>query len=187
MPQVKRRAELSIVGTVPVLIAIPYFLIEALAFWGVARWLGVGWALILLFLFFFGGLFLAATEMRRIAVRASQGKTTPGTLAGDYGLLAASALCVALPGFVTTILGLLLIIPPTRSVARRILARKIRTSIENLGARSFDTVNQFRQQTSYGSFVSDQEPEDRQPTDQEIQRWSNNVRPEDFGTNSKDA
>jgi putative cytoplasmic membrane protein fxsA len=94
---------------------------------------------------------------------------------------------VALPGFVTTILGLLLIIPPTRSVARRILARKVRTSIENLGARSFDTVNQFRQQTSYGSFVSDQEPEDRQPTDQEIQRWSNNVRPEDFGTNSKDA
>ena len=67
VPQVKRRAELSIVGTVPVLIAIPYFLIEALAFWGVARWLGVGWALILLFLFFFGGLFLAATEMRRIA------------------------------------------------------------------------------------------------------------------------
>ena len=47
----KRRAELSSVGTVPVLIAIPYFLIEALAFWGVARWLGVGWALILLFLF----------------------------------------------------------------------------------------------------------------------------------------
>ena len=69
----KRRAELSIVGTVPVLIAIPYFLIEALAFWGVARWLGVGWALILLFLFFFGCVFLGGTGVRGSAGRAPQG------------------------------------------------------------------------------------------------------------------
>lgn len=173
----------------PVLFAIPYFLIEALAFWGVSTWIGVGWALVLLFVCFFGGLLLAAVEMRRIAVKASQGKTTPGKLAGDYGLLAAGALLVALPGFVTTLLGLLLIIPPTRAIARRILARRIRARLEDLGARSFHTVNQFREQTSYGNFagpVSSEHPSN-QPSEQEIRRWSSNVRPEDFGTGTKDA
>ncbi|MCK7660528.1 FxsA family protein [Corynebacterium antarcticum] len=168
----------------PIFIAIPYILTEALAFWLVARWLGVGWALLLLLLFFFGGLLLAAVEMRRIALKLSQGRVNAGRGAGDYGLVAAGALGVAMPGFITTIVGLMLIIPPTRSIVRGILARKIRRKIEDLGVRGFEAANRYRQTTSYGTFVVDHDPSQDSttsaPDDQEIQRWSSEVTPEDF-------
>ena len=168
----------------PIFIAIPYILTEALAFWLVASWLGVGWALLLLLLFFFGGLLLAATEMRRIALKLSQGRVNAGRGAGDYGLVAAGALGVAMPGFITTVIGLLLIISPTRSVVRGILARKMRRKIEDLGVRGFEAANRYRQTTSYGTFVVDhhpaEDPTTSGPDDQEIQRWSSEVTPEDF-------
>ncbi|MCK7674552.1 FxsA family protein [Corynebacterium pygosceleis] len=168
----------------PIFIAIPYILTETLAFWLVARWLGVGWALLLLLLFFFGGLLLAAVEMRRIAVKLSRGRVNAGRGAGDYGLVAAGALGVAMPGFITTIIGLLLIISPTRAVVRGILARKMRRKIEDLGVRGFEAANRYRPQTSYGSFVVEHDPTRDSgagvPDDREIQQWSSDVKPEDF-------
>ncbi|MEZ2121354.1 MULTISPECIES: FxsA family protein [unclassified Corynebacterium] len=169
----------------PLLIAIPYILIESLAFWLVSRWIGVGWALLLLITFFFGGLLLAANEMRRIAVKLAQGRVDAGRGAGDYGLVAAGALGVAMPGFITTLVGLLLIIPPTRSVVRGVLARQMRRRIEDLGVRGFQAANRYRQQTSYGTFVVEHDstgdsPTTHAPDDQEIQRWSNEITPDDF-------
>lgn len=151
-----------------------------LAFWGIATWLGVGWALVLLAVCFFAGLFLAAFEMRRISAAATKGRTTPGKLAGDYGLLAAGSVLVALPGFVTTLVGLLFILPPTRAVARKLLAKKLRARIEEMGVRSFVATSRYS--NTYGSFIDADAPAPQQnnPTDQEIQVWADKARPEDF-------
>lgn len=162
----------------PLIIAIPYFLIEALAFWGVSQLIGVGWALVALFICFFGGLVLAAFEMKRIgSVALHQKNPNPGRIAGDYGLLAAGSILVALPGFVTTIVGLLLILPPTRALVRGMLAKKLRAKVENLGMKGFEQANRYRQQASYGTFTDPNKPV---IDEDEIQDWTRNVKPEDF-------
>ncbi|QGU07377.1 phage T7 F exclusion suppressor FxsA [Corynebacterium occultum] len=176
----------------PLLIALPYFILEILTFWALASWLGLGWAILAIIVAFFGGLWLAAAQMRSISQAAATQKIDPGQAAGDTGLLAAGAVLVALPGIATTLLGLLLIIPPTRMVIRKILARKLRTSIENLGVRSFEATNMYRERASYGNFRDPNtqasqagHPSQGQPNHEvideaEIQEWTSNLDPEDF-------
>ncbi|MGP6173226.1 FxsA family protein [Corynebacterium sp. A21] len=173
----------------PLLIALPYIILEVLTFWGLATWLGVGWALLVLLLCFFGGLWIAAFEMRRISQAAAKQQIDPGRAAGDYGLLAAGAVLVALPGIASSLIGLLLIIPLTRAVVRKMLARKLRASIENMGVRSFEATNMYRQQASYGHFADpNSAPTPSAATDsahpvideEEIQQWTSTLDPDDF-------
>lgn len=165
----------------PLFIGLPYILIEAFAFWGVAQWLGTATALIALIAFLFGGLFLAAFEMRSISRRLASGNSSPGRAAGDLGLLAAGAVGVALPGFVTSLFGLLLILPPTRALIRSFLAKGLRKKIEDMGVRSFEATNSYRQHASYGSFSAQSIIEHDQLNEEEIQKWSRDIKPEDFG------
>lgn len=178
-------------GYVPAAIAIPYFIIEILAFIGVVMWLGIGWAIGLLFIAFFGGLALAAVEMQRIsrsaAAQQATGQGSPGAIAGNIGLTAAGAILVVMPGFVSSILGLLLIIPLTRAIIRRILAKRLRSMIENLGVRGFEAANGYRTQASYGAFGSadgfgSAANEPVVLDEEEIQEWTSDLKPEDFGT-----
>lgn len=173
----------------PLLIALPYIILEVLTFWGLASWLGVGWALLVLLLCFFGGLWIAAFEMRRISQAAAKQQADPGRVAGDFGLLAAGSVLVALPGIATSLIGLLLILPPTRAVVRRILVRKLRTSIENMGVRSFEATNMYRQRASYGNFADPNaapatstaaDPAHPVIDEEEIQQWSSSLDPDDF-------
>lgn len=196
----------------PMYLAIPYFILEALAFWAVAAWLGVGWALVALFAFFFFGLVFAAWEMARISSRLLRGPH-PGQEAGNLALTAGGALLIAMPGFVSTFCGLLLVIPPTRAMVRKVLARKITASIEEFGMRSYEQAAAFRpKNTTYGSFgtgggvVLNEDGTvdvpgsksntrsgiagaDSQPSDEEIQAWSDSLDPDDFlrGNNGGDA
>ncbi|ADL10494.1 FxsA family protein [Corynebacterium pseudotuberculosis] len=165
----------------PLFIGLPYILIEALAFWGVAQWLGTATALILLIAFLFGGLFLAAFEMRSISRRLASGSSSPGRAAGNLGLLAAGAVGVALPGFVTSVFGLLLILPPTRALVRSLLAKGLRKKIEDMGVRSFEATNSYRQHASYGSFSPHSVIDHDQINEEEIHKWSRDIKPEDFG------
>lgn len=182
------------VGRVPAVIAIPYFIVEILAFIGVVMWLGLGWAFGLLALFFIVGLLLAGLEMQRISKAAAQhqasGAGSAGAIAGNIGLTAAGAILVAMPGFVTSIIGLLFILPPTRALFRKLLAKKLRSAIENLGVRGFEAVNGYRTHASYGSFGNfpdasnhpSQNPQRPIVIDEdEIQEWTSHVKPEDFG------
>lgn len=182
----------------PAAIAIPYFFVEILAFIAVVMWLGIGWAIGLLFLAFFGGLILAAFEMQRISRAATiaqkSGQGSPGAIAGNFGLTAAGAILVVMPGFVTSIIGLLLMIPPTRMLIRKTLAKRMRTAIENLGVKGFEAANGYRVQASYGEFgsfggfagpgdTSDKRADEPIVIDEEeIQEWTSDLRPEDFGT-----
>lgn len=168
-------------------------------------WLGLGWAFALLALFFVAGLLLAGIEMQRIskaaAIHQASGAGSAGAIAGNIGLTAAGAILVAMPGFVSSIIGILLILPPTRALFRKVLAKKIRTGIENLGVRGFEAVNGYRTQASYGSFGDfgnggtfpdasghpSQNPQRPIIIDEEeIQEWSSSLKPEDFGTPDSD-
>lgn len=169
---------------VPLLIALPYFLLEVLTFWLLASWLGLGWALLTLVLCFVGGLWIAAAEMRRISRAAATQQIDPGKAAGDYGLLAAGAVLVALPGIATSVVGLLLVLPPTRAVIRGMLARKLRATIEDMGVRSFQMTDSYRQRASYGNFTDPDAPaggaQNTVIDEEEIQEWTSQVDPEDF-------
>ena len=93
---------------------LAYFLIEALAFWGVSQLIGVGWALVGIFaLMLIGGL-TASSALRSELERASAGSGTVGQFAGGTALVAAGWALAILPGYVTSITGLLLLIRPVR-------------------------------------------------------------------------
>lgn len=182
----------------PAAIAIPYFIVEIIAFTAVVMWLGIGWAIGLLFLTFFGGLILAAVEMQRIsraaALAQKSGQGSPGAIAGNFGLTAAGAILVVMPGFVTSIVGLLLMFPPTRMLFRRTLAKRLRQTIENLGVKGFEAANGYRAQASYGGFGApfagaQDQPENRTPIvldEEQIQEWTADLKPEDFGAPKRD-
>ena len=169
---------------------LPVLLIEVLVLWGFASWLGLGWALFLMFALMGVGLLAAPFEMRRVGALAAQQKVSAGRLAGDYGLLTAGGILAGSPGIASSVVGLLLIFPPTRAVVRGILAKKLLKSIEDLGVRSFEATQAGRQGTSYGSFTDPFAPRTGQPDpsagpaevidESEIEQWTKNIRPEDF-------
>ncbi len=95
---------------------------EIAAFVAVSHWIGAGWALL-------GGIALSIAGMsllrreglkawRRFQDAAGQGEP-PGPRVSDglVGLL--GALLLAVPGFVTAVVGVLLMLPPLRGLARR--------------------------------------------------------------------
>ena len=151
-----------------------YVLVETLVFYAVAKWLGVGTALLLLLGVFFGGFLVALWQMSRLGRLAQRRGLSPrdsSRLLGDMGLVAAGTVGVALPGFVSSVVGLVLIVPVTRAVVRRVVAKQ-------LGARSFARVYQSRPRTSYGSFGGQSAP--IVVDESEIVEWSKSVKPEDF-------
>ena len=94
------------------------------------------------------------------------------------GLVAAGTVGVALPGFVSSVVGLVLIVPVTRAVVRRVVAKQLQERISVAGARSFARVYQSRPRTSYGSFGGQSAP--IVVDESEIVEWSKSVKPEDF-------
>jgi UPF0716 protein FxsA len=182
---------------VPLILTVfPVLLIEALTFWAVASWLGLGWALFAVFALMGLGMVSTGVEMQRVGRLAAAKRISPGRLAGDYGLLTAGAILAATPGIASSVVGLLLIFPPTRALVRRVLAAKLVKSIEDLGVRSFEATNANRAATSYGSFFDPQGPPPAAQADQstgevidesEIAEWTRDIRPEDFtGPDSPD-
>ncbi|AKK03115.1 FxsA family protein [Corynebacterium epidermidicanis] len=177
----------------PIVIFLAYLVLEALAFWAVSQLIGVGWAFVALFLLLVGGIVLAGIEMKQVARAALSGQRSAGGSAVDYGLITAGSIGVAVPGFLTSIMGIFLIIAPTRALVRAALARKAKRFVEELGMRGFEAAGKYRASTSYGSFgssetttpgnrpnndqVIDEEP---QPSDEDISSWAENIDPDDF-------
>lgn len=155
----------------------------------------MGWAILALFLVLIAGQLLAASEMRRISINLHRRTISPARAMGDYGLLAFGALLLAVPGFVSSLAGLLLITPPIRAGIRHTMAQRLRASVESFGMKGFEAVNTYRQRASYGTFAEAKEgtlrpdttaaqhPEENRSEvidESEIAEWMRTVSPEDF-------
>ncbi|KAB1503620.1 FxsA family protein [Corynebacterium sp. 320] len=124
-------------------VPLAYLIVEALAFYLVGKWIGFGWTVLLLVALFVVGMFLAAQQIRAIAVRALNCTEQPGKLTADAALSVVGALAVALPGLVTSVLGVLLLIPTTRAIARRIMGSAARAALARFGGSAFVTATRY--------------------------------------------
>lgn len=153
----------------PVILFLAYIAIESVALWAVASWIGLGWALIALLTAMLCGMSLAAYEVRRLvsaslrqhtqADTSQAGSLAPqpglsaaqgGALLGNIGLTMAGGILISLPGFVSSAIGLLLIFPPTRALARMGITARLIRSIEEMGQRAFYASPMAR--PTYGTF-----------------------------------
>lgn len=171
-------------GCVIVAILLLYFLVEALAFWAVAHVIGVLWASLALIILTFLGIAYAMSQTRRLRLggRGSGGRAprTPQVAAADIGSVVIGTILVSVPGFVSTLVGLLCLIPATRRIPRAFLARKLQARIDRFTNGIYANIAKSGPKTSYGSFVVN-EPKDDASESEDIHRWSQQVRPEDFG------
>ena len=103
-----------------------YLAVEIVAVVALASWIGVGWTLLILFVGAVLGLWLARREglraLRALAEAARDRRVAHVELT-DGLLVAAGGLLLVIPGLVTDVLALLLLLPPTRSLVRRRMVR----------------------------------------------------------------
>lgn len=119
-----------------------YILVEAVAFWAVAQWIGWGWAFLALFLVFFLGLMFSSFEFRSVSARAAQGGD-PGRTLGDTGLLIVGSILIVMPGFVTAAIGLFMVLPPSRALIRGVIGRSMKKWLESTADQSMLFVQQY--------------------------------------------
>ena len=154
---------------------MPYFaiyvLIEALAFWGVSKLVGVGWALAGLFILMAFGAVAASVALRSEVERASMGSTSMGQFAGGTALVAAGLGLSVVPGYISSMCGVLLVFRPTRELIRALLARSWQKKIEDFGVKFYSSSPMSGYSPTYGSFIDHDE----------IEQWSQDARPQDFG------
>ena len=157
----------------PVVMFFFYMLSEILAFWAVASLIGFGWAMLALLATVVLGILITRIEVRRIAAtqasllqrlraqrngsladdsHAAPNLRQAGKSAGDIGLTLAGAFLLAVPGFATAFVGLLLVFPLTRPIIRGFLLGRMQRSVEKFGVRFFEASPTGRKHASYGSF-----------------------------------
>ncbi|MBC2681535.1 FxsA family protein [Corynebacterium anserum] len=125
------------------LVAAAYFLIELIAFFLIGKWIGFGWALILLIALFIAGMAVSAWQLRALTERVATQTNHPGKLTADAALTVVGAFLVAVPGIVSTVCGLLLMLPPTRALTRKLIGASARRALANFGGSAFTTVTQY--------------------------------------------
>jgi UPF0716 protein FxsA len=112
--------------TVVLLLAVP--VLELWVFVQVAVAVGFWWALLALVGLSVGGAWLVKREglavWARLRDRVARGETPERELA-DGAVLLVAGLLLLFPGFVTGLLGLLLLLPPVRALVRPMLLRRV--------------------------------------------------------------
>jgi UPF0716 protein FxsA len=101
-------------------------LAELAVFLLVAAWIGLGWTILAtLCTGALGWVLLARQGTRALADlrERARSRQAAGRELGDAGLVAVGGLLMLLPGFLTDLVGLLLLVPVTRRPARALLTR----------------------------------------------------------------
>lgn len=106
-----------------------YVVVELAAVVGLATTIGIGWTLLILLAAFVVGLSVAGSRIRRQLRRLRDGMTTAQGAVSDGALVALGTLLVVIPGLVTSVLGLLVLLPPTRVAARPVLTFLVARSV----------------------------------------------------------
>jgi UPF0716 protein FxsA len=101
-----------------------YALIELAAIVALAWWIGLGWTILLLLAAFAVGMALAGSQVKRQVRRLRDGFDTPQGALTDGALIALGTVLVVVPGIVTTVFGVLLLLPPTRAAVRPVASRR---------------------------------------------------------------
>ncbi|WP_068279729.1 FxsA family protein [Aldersonia kunmingensis] len=105
----------------PVLLFVCYVLVELAAFVWAVNTIGALWTIVLLFAGTFVGLVLVRSQWRSVRAgfqRVAQGEESPGGAVANGALVGLGAGLMFVPGLVTSVLGLLLLLPPTRMLLR---------------------------------------------------------------------
>jgi UPF0716 protein FxsA len=109
----------------PALLFLVYLVAEIAALVALAHAVGVLWTVVIVIAVWVLGLRLARAQGRRAldGLRAaSRGEREPGGALADSGLIAVGSLLMFIPGLVTSAVGALLLLPPTRVLARPLAA-----------------------------------------------------------------
>lgn len=93
-----------------------YVVVEMAAVVGLASAIGIGWTLLILLATFVLGLALAGSQVKH-QLRRLRTTTTHGAVS-DGAVVGLGILLVVIPGLVTSVLGALLLWPPSRAVSR---------------------------------------------------------------------
>lgn len=104
---------------------LTYLVVEIAAFAGLVKWLGFGWAVLALIAATAIGVLMlrrTAAGVLRDLSEAMDGQRSAGPALMDTAILAASVFLLAVPGVVSTVLGLLLLVKPVRAVVRPVAA-----------------------------------------------------------------
>jgi UPF0716 protein FxsA len=109
-----------------------YAVVELAAVVALASTIGFGWTLLLLLAAFVLGVAVAGSQLRRQLMRLRSGPT-PSAAVTDGALVALGTLLVVVPGLVTSAAGLLLLLPPTRAVARPVVTA---LAVRRIGRRA---------------------------------------------------
>jgi UPF0716 protein FxsA len=114
-----------------------YALVELAAVVALASTIGLGWTLVLLLAGVIVGLVLAGSQLKAQLTRLRSGLTTGQSHAvTDSALVALGTTLVVVPGLVTTVAGLLLLLPPTRAAARPMLTAMAARGLTSRGRRA---------------------------------------------------
>lgn len=109
----------------PAVLFVLYLVVEVAALVAVGQLIGALPAVLLLIAGSGAGMLLVGAQGRRVFEqfrRAARGEVAPGTAVADGALVAAGGVLMFVPGLVTSLFGLLLLLPPTRLLARPVLA-----------------------------------------------------------------
>ena len=120
-----------------------FVLLEIAVLLGVGSWIGVGWTLLLMVATSALGIWLARTQGARALsdlTRAVRERRQPQNEVTDGLLIGGGAMLMVLPGFIGDLIGLALILPPTRSLVRRRLIRAAQAHAVALGVPGGGTV-----------------------------------------------
>lgn len=99
-----------------------YVIVEVAAVAALAWTIGVGWTLLILLATFVVGLAVAGSQIKRQVRRLRNGLTTPQGAISDGAMVALGTVLVVIPGLVTSAIGLALLLPPTRVIARPVVS-----------------------------------------------------------------
>jgi UPF0716 protein FxsA len=100
-----------------------YVLVELAVVIALAYAIGFGWTLLLLLGTFALGVGLAGSQARQQIRKLQSGLASPHGAVTDGLLVALGTVLTLVPGLVTSVLGLFLLLPPTRPIARPVVAR----------------------------------------------------------------
>ncbi|CAM3367990.1 FxsA family protein [Mycobacterium frederiksbergense] len=105
-----------------------YLLVELAVLVALVSTIGFGWTVLAVLGTFLVGLALAGRQLTRHLARlqsALNSRTSSDELASDSALVALGAVLVFIPGVASSVLGALLLMPPTRPVATAVIGRSL--------------------------------------------------------------